>query len=119
MHRMKPDLSPRHPKPLYDLLLRLFRSNDDLSNFLSNYEYTRIFDLINSLPSTSVSRTKFTMDAVLQLQAHAIDDRDLFASLKNRFPAQAGSIESAALAYLSVSKDEPDPMEDPALAIPA
>jgi V8-like Glu-specific endopeptidase len=109
---MNAAFEPRRPKPLYDLLLQLYRSNDDLYTFLENYDYARASDLINSLPSANVSRSTFVMHAVQQLQAHGIDTEPLFNSLADRFPAARDSIAAAKTNYFSATRTAPDPLED-------
>ena len=78
----------RSPKPLYDLLLSLFRSNDDPYEFLVNYDYSRATDLVNSLPATTIPRTTYTMRAVENLQAHGIDQAPFFDSLAEQYPGR-------------------------------
>ena len=89
-----------HPKPLFDMLLALYRTNDDLYEFLANYEYVRRGDLINSLPATSVSRTFFTLRVVEQIQAHGLDNLKLFEFLAERFPGRTDLIEAVKRDYL-------------------
>jgi trypsin-like peptidase len=91
----------RSPKRLYDLLLTLFRSNDDLYVFLENYNYSRASDVVDALPATSVPKSKFVMGAVQQLQAHGLDTEQLFARLADQFPARRESVEAVQGAYLA------------------
>ena len=85
---------PRHPKPLYRLLLGLFRSVDDLYEFLLNYDYSRADDLVNSLPGTNVPKTTYVLKVVEQTQAHGLDDQHFFEALADRFPSQGDRIEA-------------------------
>jgi hypothetical protein len=79
---------PRSPKPLYDLLLALFRSNDNLFDLLANYDYKQAANLVAALPGTTVAPTTFTMQALQQIQAHGLDNAQFFDSLTQQFPGR-------------------------------
>jgi hypothetical protein len=87
------------PGPLVDLLLLLFRSNDDLMDYLLTSGYRRAADLVDSLPATSVPRRTYFLAAVGQLQAHGLDRPALFAQLIERRPSSAQVIEAARRSY--------------------
>jgi hypothetical protein len=103
-------LSP--PKPLYRLLLSLFRTVDDLYEFLSTYNYSRAEDLVNSLPGTDVPKTTYFLKAVKQVQAHGLDDQRLFETLAERFPNRRDWIEAARRDYLGVADPDDEPASD-------
>jgi len=103
----------RPPKPLFDLLRILFRTNDDLLAWLSVYEYTRMADLIDTLPAPGVPRGTYVMRTVEQLQANALDETKLFDKLTDRFPGQRDLIETARDRYLSNAAHDEQPLDDP------
>jgi HEAT repeat protein len=91
---------PRMPETLYNLLLDLFRSNDDLVGLLTNYPYSQADNLVAALPGPNVPRTAFTMQAVQQLQAHGLDREQFFDTLAERFPARSDLIQVVKRTYL-------------------
>src|SRR5262245_42817504 len=103
---------PRSPKPLYDLLLALFRSNDDLFELLANYDYRQAANLVAALPGPNVSRSTYSMQAVQQLQAHGLDNGQLFASLAERFPGRSDLIEATKRTYLGERQGAGDQSDD-------
>jgi hypothetical protein len=88
------------PETLYNLLLDLFRSNDDLVGLLTNYPYSQADNLVAALPGPNVPRTAFTMQAVQQLQAHGLDREQFFDTLAERFPARSDLIQVVKRTYL-------------------
>jgi hypothetical protein len=103
---------PRTPKPLYDLLLALFRSTDALIELLTNYPYTQADNLVAALPGPSVPRTAFTMQAVQQIQAHGLDREQFFDTLTERFPQRSDLIQAAKRAYLDDGSSASDQTAD-------
>lgn len=87
------------PKPFFDLLRALFRSNDDLLGWLSTYPYNRIEDLTDTLPATQVPRSTFLLRTVEQIQANGLDSHAFFAALTERFPGQRQLIEATKNTY--------------------
>ena len=77
---------PPRPKPLQDLLIRLFRSNEALYEHLANLEAPNAFDMVGGLPSTNVARITYALAAVQQLQAYGFDRTLLFDGLADAFP---------------------------------
>ncbi len=88
------------PKPLYELLLVLFPSNDDLYQLLATYPYKRAARMVAELPGTNVARTTFAMKSVERIQAHGLDEVQLFDELADRFPGRRDFIRAAQHAYL-------------------
>lgn len=81
-------------KPLFDLFLTLFRSNDDLYETIASLDYVQMKWLLAGLPGPNSSRIAFTLPAVEQLDAHGQIGAPLFSILTARFPARAELIES-------------------------
>jgi hypothetical protein len=106
-------------KPLYQLLLVLFTDNNELRNYLINYDYVNSIDLVANLPSPSVPQATYTMKAVEQIQAHGLDDAALFESLAKKFGGQRDTIEAKKRAYLDDKPAPPDPLEGRESQMPA
>lgn len=81
-------------KLLRDLLLTLFRGNDDLYEAIDSLNYVQMPMLLAGLPGTNSSRIAFTLTAVEQLDAHGRVDSQLFDLLSRRFPARAALVGS-------------------------
>src|ERR1043166_4909285 len=96
------------PKPLYDLLRALFRSNDDLLALLQNYGYAGMDNLIDALPAPTVSRTRFINDAVQQMRAHGLDQPRFFDTLVDQFPGRTDLIKAGKADYFSETAVRPD-----------
>jgi hypothetical protein len=103
---------PRRPKPLYDLLLALFRSTDALFELLANYPYRQADNLVAALPGANVPRSTFTMQAVQQIQAHGLDREQFFDTLADRFPERSDLIQAAKRAYLDDGSSASDQTTD-------
>jgi hypothetical protein len=94
--------------PLFDLLLLLFRTNDDLAQFLLTRDYARAADLVDALPSRLVPRRTYFADAVPQIQAHGLDEPELFTQMADLRPGNAEAVEAALRVYFGV---EPPPRQ--------
>lgn len=81
-------------KLLFDLLLSLFRSNDDLYEAIASLDYVQMPMLLAGLPGPNSSRIAFTLPAVEQLDAHGQIGPPLFDLLTARFPARTEIIDS-------------------------
>jgi hypothetical protein len=100
----------RSPRPLYELLLAIFRSNNELDILLTNYKYSNAGKLVAALPATTVPRTVFTLEAVKQIQAHALDNDQFFKILTDEFPGRSNLIEKTRKDYFG---EAPAPVEQP------
>ncbi|MCP5304942.1 MAG: trypsin-like peptidase domain-containing protein [Chromatiaceae bacterium] len=81
-------------KLLRDLLLTLFRSNDDLYAAIDSLDYAQMPMLLAGLPGANSSRIAFTITAVEQLEAHGLVTAPFFQALTVRYPARAALIDS-------------------------
>ena len=86
-------------KLLRDLLLTLFRSNDDLYEAIDSLDYAQMPMLLAGLPGPAASRIAFTLTAVEQLEAHGLTGAALFDTLAARFPARDALIGSVRRAW--------------------
>jgi V8-like Glu-specific endopeptidase len=111
-------MAPLPRKPLHELLLALFRNNDDLRVFVAKYDYPRINDLLDSLPSTLGPRAPFMMDLVEALQAHGLDKPRLFEVLAEQFPGRTDLIEDARKSYFGTAPTVADRHDEPKTVAP-
>lgn len=86
-------------KLLRDLLLTLFRGNDDLYEAIDSLDYAQMPMLLAGLPGPAASRIAFTLTAVEQLEAHGLTGAALFDTLAARFPARDALIGSVRRAW--------------------
>jgi hypothetical protein len=85
---------------VYELLLELFTSNDELLGLLANYPYKQAHNLVAALPGKDVPRSTYTTRAVQQIQAHGLDTEKFFDKLAERFPERSDLIQGAKRDYL-------------------
>jgi Trypsin-like peptidase domain len=104
-------------KLLFDLLLTLFRSNDDLYEAISSLDYVQMPLLLASLPGPNSSRIAFTLPAVELLDTHGQISEPLFDILTARFPARTELTDSVRRAW--ASGDAADEGEITAIPSPA
>ena len=97
---------------LFKLLLTLFRSNDDVREFISSLDYPQIEMLLAGLDGTQSPRIAFTLGAAEQLKAHSQDEKALFDLLEQRFPARKELIETTSRAYLGNSGPQASAVEE-------
>lgn len=108
----------RRTTVLFNLLLTLFRSNDDVYELISSLDYGQLPLLLAGLHGTQSTRITFTMGAAEQLKAHSQDGDALFDTLAQRFPARKELINTTRRAYLGNGAPqsgavEERPMSDP------
>src|SRR4051812_34719941 len=92
-------MAPLPRKPLHELLLALFRNNDDLRVFVAKYDYPKIDDLLDSLPGTVGPRAPFMMAVVEALQTLGLDKPRLFEVLAEQFPGRTDLVDAAKKSY--------------------
>jgi V8-like Glu-specific endopeptidase len=105
-------------KPLYELLLALFRNNDSLRVFVENYDYSKIEDLLDTLPSTLGPRAPFVMAVVEALQAYGLDKPRLFEVLAEQFPGRNDLIDAAKRSYFAAAPPVADRGDEPQTVAP-
>ena len=98
----------RNTKHLFNLLLTLFRSNDDIYEAIGAIDYAQMPLLLAGLPGANSTRITFTLASVEQLKAHGLDDAGFFEELEQRFPARKSLIKASRDAYLGDMAEEPD-----------
>lgn len=86
---------------LQELLLLLFRSNDELVEFLLGATPGGARALVDALPSIAVSRRRYFLEAAEQLAAYGLDGPALFARLTKDRPGQSEAIAATQAHYLS------------------
>lgn len=92
-------------KLLRDLLLTLFRSNEDLYEAIDSLEYSQMHMLLASLPGITQSRIAFTLVLVEQLEASGLVGSSFFEMLVSRFPARGELVRSVEAAWAGGDTD--------------
>ncbi|MGO7359977.1 hypothetical protein ACCS66_35465 [Rhizobium ruizarguesonis] len=89
------------PSILDEVLQTLFPSNDNLLEFLRNYPFDGMRDMVDRLPSPLVPKDEYFGRTVEQLRAYRFDTELLFDRLNERFTLQRQLISDARSAYLT------------------
>jgi hypothetical protein len=101
---------PSRHKLLHDLLLTLFRSNEDNYEAIAAIDYPQMQMLLAALAGPNSSRIAFANSAVQQLEAHGLVGPPLFDPLAARFPARKALIGSVRSA---LTNDDQNGADDP------
>ena len=98
-------------KRLRNLLLTLFRGNDDLYEVIDTVNEGQSVFLLAGLPGVNVSRIAFTLAAVEQLEAFGLVKQPLFDLLAARFPARSALVRSAQVVWLDPATPDEEELE--------